>query len=146
MNILIKPMKLYTLKGSILWYVNLNFKMQKNKVKKIFPHFRALISYMNPHTLPIASVWCCVHIWSLLTQCCRSLASVADKKYLQVIYFFIYFQNTINCYSMKNGSLKIRACSHSPWPEWGRKKAKASTLLGNTIAGCGYFLGRINDI
>ena len=92
MNILIKPMKLYTLKGSILWYVNLNFKMQKNKVKKIFPHFRALISYMNPHTLPIVSVRWCVHIWSLLTQCCRSLASVADKNIYKLFTFSFIFR------------------------------------------------------
>lgn len=31
-------------------------------------------------TFPMASVWCCVQICSLLTQCCRSLASVAGEK------------------------------------------------------------------
>lgn len=31
-------------------------------------------------TLPMASVWCCVQICSLLTQCCLSLASVAEKE------------------------------------------------------------------
>lgn len=31
-------------------------------------------------TLPMASVWCCVQICSLLTQCCLSLASVAERE------------------------------------------------------------------
>lgn len=30
-------------------------------------------------TFPMASVWCCVQICSLLTQCCLSLASVAAR-------------------------------------------------------------------
>lgn len=32
------------------------------------------------HTLPMASVWCCVQICSLLTQCCLSLASEAVRQ------------------------------------------------------------------
>lgn len=34
----------------------------------------------EPLTLPMASVWCCVQICSLLTQCCLSLASVAERE------------------------------------------------------------------
>ena len=45
---------------------------------------RLIRTHMNAShhhlTFPMASVWCCVQICSLLTQCCLSLASVAVKK------------------------------------------------------------------
>lgn len=41
-----------------------------------------LVNIFNTHhpTLPMASVWCCVQICSLLTQCCLSLASEAERQ------------------------------------------------------------------
>lgn len=38
------------------------------------------VEQVEPLTLPMASVWCCVQICNRLTQCCLSLASVAERE------------------------------------------------------------------
>lgn len=54
----------------------------KGSIMDIVPSCKyALMKTFNTHhhTLPMASVWCCVQICSLLTQCCLSLASEAVR-------------------------------------------------------------------
>lgn len=49
---------------------------QTSKFASVNLHSSSTGTYL---TFPMASVWCCVQICSLLTQCCLSLASVAKK-------------------------------------------------------------------
>lgn len=53
-----------------------DLRKQTSKFASVNLHSSSTSTYL---TLPMASVWCCVQICSLLTQCCLSLASVAKK-------------------------------------------------------------------